>query len=124
MYQKIKYSVKCLAIILCFIGTVAAQFDEMYPPKRIHSPAVVRDFIGGEAHAVYVIRLRRGQHVTVRFSYNDEMTDDVPPRHNSSGFDVMRVDAFSRKLVSGSRLAVIQSALICECAGQNFEAYG
>lgn len=43
--------------------------DDGTPKKRIHSPAKVHSFIGGEAHDSYVIRARKGQVMTVEISW-------------------------------------------------------
>ena len=54
------------AVIVGLAVTAGAQ-DEPDPikPTRLHSPALVRDYIGGESHAVYVIRAKKGQTMTV-----------------------------------------------------------
>lgn len=45
---------------------------ETSPPRRLWAPATVRGFIGGESHAGYVVRARKGQVLTVRLSWRRE----------------------------------------------------
>jgi len=66
--RKIKLLLVVLASVLITAGIVAAQGDTT-PKKRLYSPAVVRDVIGGQSHNSYVIRARRGQTMTVRISW-------------------------------------------------------
>ncbi len=66
--QKIKLSLGALGIVLFAASLAAAQRDTT-PKKRLSSPAVVRDVIGGESHNSYVIRARRGQTLTVSVSW-------------------------------------------------------
>jgi hypothetical protein len=48
-----------------------AQVDTS-PPRILRSPATVRGFIGGESHAGYVVRARKGGVLTVRLSWRRE----------------------------------------------------
>jgi hypothetical protein len=60
-----------VAALLLAAGVAAAQLKPA-PPKRLRVPAAVRGFIGGESHDSYVVRVRRGQTLTVRLSWRRE----------------------------------------------------
>lgn len=51
------------------------------PKKRLHSPATVRGFVGGESMDLYVIRARKGRTMTVQISWRKE-------EDNTAGFSV------------------------------------
>ena len=59
-----------LALITAFANPSLAREQEYV--ERLHSPATVRGFIGGESHDTYVIRARKGQIMTVRISWRRE----------------------------------------------------
>ena len=63
--RKIKLLSGVLTILLSAASFAAAQSDTT-PKKRLRSPAVVRDIIGGESHNSYVIRAPRGKTMTAR----------------------------------------------------------
>jgi len=48
---------------------IACAQDDTTPKKRLRSPVTVRGFIGGESHDSYVIRVRKGQILSVRISW-------------------------------------------------------
>lgn len=56
------------AFLLLATSLTWAQEDKT-PKKRLRSPATARGLIGGEAHASYVIRARKGQTMTVQISW-------------------------------------------------------
>jgi hypothetical protein len=58
--------------ILFLIMTVAWAQEDTTPKKRLRSPATVEGFIGGESHDSYVIRVRKGQVMTVQISWKPE----------------------------------------------------
>lgn len=72
--KRVHRSILWLAAI-AILGVAAhstyAQEDTV-PKKRLRSPAVARGEIGGESHASYVIRARKGQTLTVRISWKIE----------------------------------------------------
>jgi hypothetical protein len=45
--------------------------------KRLHSPATVKGFIGGESHNSYVVRARQGQVMTVQISWRRERDNEM-----------------------------------------------
>ena len=57
-----------LAALLLATNIVRAQEYT----QRLRSPATVRSVVGGESHASYVIRARKGQIMTVRISWQHE----------------------------------------------------
>lgn len=57
-----------LAALLLAANVVWAQEDTT-PKKRLRSPATASGVIGGEAHAGYVIRARKGQTMTVQITW-------------------------------------------------------
>jgi len=89
MKRELHRSILWLAAI-AILGVAAhstyAQEDNV-PKQRLRSPAVVRGAIGGEAHASYVIRARKGQLLTVRISWRRE-------GDNSASFSVTKSASF------------------------------
>jgi len=66
--RTISLAIVALATILLSANAARAQEDTT-PKKHLRSPATVRGIIGGESHASYVIRARRGQTLTVNISW-------------------------------------------------------
>lgn len=60
-----------ITIVLLAVNVAWAQEDKT-PKKRLRSPATARGFIGGESHDSYVIRVRKGQTMTVQISWKIE----------------------------------------------------
>ena len=58
--------------ILLLIMNVAWAQEDTTPKKRLRSPATVKGFIGGESHDSYVVRVRKGQVMTVQISWKRE----------------------------------------------------
>ncbi len=56
-------------VILLLTANVAWAQEDTTPKTRLRSPATVKGFIGGESHAGYVIRARKGQTMTVQISW-------------------------------------------------------
>jgi hypothetical protein len=82
------------ALLLSAFGglLLIANVTEAQSPaftKRLHSPASVRGFIGGESHDSYVIHVRSGRVLTVRISWRQEGDNraefDVSESPNSDG---------------------------------------
>jgi len=59
------------ALLVIFSAQITQAQDPMQK-KRLRSPATVRDLIGGESQDHYVIRARKGQTLTVSFSWKKE----------------------------------------------------
>ena len=59
------FSAWALVILLFAANVTMAQTDSI-PKKRLQSPAIVKGNVGGEAHDSYVIRVRKGQILTVK----------------------------------------------------------
>jgi hypothetical protein len=59
------------AIVLLSTASVCQAQPET-PKQRLRSPATVRDGIGGEAQNHYVIRAKKGQRMTITFSWTKE----------------------------------------------------
>jgi hypothetical protein len=60
--------VVALAIVFC-VANVANGQEYV---KRLRNPAAVKGLIGGESHNSYVIRVRKGQTLTVQISWKHE----------------------------------------------------
>jgi hypothetical protein len=60
------------AVILFLATASVCQAQPETPKQRLRSPATVRNFIGGESQDHYVIRARKGQRLTVAFSWRKE----------------------------------------------------
>ena len=63
-----------LLTVMTLLPTAKVTGAQIQPlvSKRLHSPASVRGFIGGESHDEYVIQVRRGRVLTVRLSWRRE----------------------------------------------------
>ncbi len=58
------------AMTILFLTTGAAQAQtDSVKKKRLPNPAVVKGFVGGEAHDSYVIRARKNQTLKVQISW-------------------------------------------------------
>ncbi len=57
-----------MAIVVLAVNVVWAQ-DDPTPKKRLRNSATAKGEIGGESHDSYVIRVRKGQTLTVEFSW-------------------------------------------------------
>ena len=70
-----KIKLKCalnaliLVVIVLFAADLMSAQTDSARKQRLKSPAVVKGYIGGEAHDGYVIRARKGQTMTVRISW-------------------------------------------------------
>ena len=63
-----------LLTVMTLLPTAKVTGAQIQPlvSKRLHSPASVRGFIGGESHDEYVIHVRRGRVLTIRLSWRRE----------------------------------------------------
>ncbi len=61
-----------ISVVLMSLVIAAAQDEttlkDSTPKRRLRNHAIARGFIGGESHDSYVIRVRRGQTMTVQLS--------------------------------------------------------
>ncbi len=58
------------AVTILFLATGAAQAQtDSVKKKRLQNSAIVRGFVGGEAHDSYVIRVRKNQTLKVQISW-------------------------------------------------------
>ncbi len=57
-----------MAIVVFAVNVVRAQ-DDTTPKKRLRNSATAKGEIGGESHDSYVIRVRKGQTLTVDISW-------------------------------------------------------
>ena len=60
-----------VGIVIVSMGSVCQAQPET-PNQRLRSPATVRSSIGGEAMDHYVIRAKKGQRMTITFSWRKE----------------------------------------------------
>ena len=81
--------VVALAILLC-LANIATGHEYV---KRLRNPATVKGFIGGESHNSYVIRVRKGQTLTVQISWKHEHDEDLGD--NEAQFDVSDLPDFA-----------------------------
>jgi hypothetical protein len=58
-------------LILSILATNAFA-QPIAKPKRVHAPATIRGFVGGEANVTYVVHVRKGQMLTVEISWKKE----------------------------------------------------
>lgn len=81
-----------LAIVLLAANVAYAQEDKT-PKKRLRSPATAKGFIGGESHDSYVIRVRKGQTMTVQISWRrkDDNRAEFTVSESSNFFDAGQV---------------------------------
>ena len=75
------------AATLLFGASVVCAQDDPEPKVRLSNPATVRGTMGGESHASYVIRARRGQRMTVSISWRKD-------GDNQAGFSISRSPNF------------------------------
>src|SRR5262245_20199955 len=67
-----------VAMLIVFLSTASvSQAQPETPKQRLRSPATVRSSIGGEAQDHYVIRARKGQTMTVTFTWRKEGDNDA-----------------------------------------------
>lgn len=91
-----------LAILLLAANVAWAQEDTT-PKKRLRSPATVKGFIGGESHAGYVIRARKGQTMTVQISWKRKADNRAEfTVSESANFSAAEV-AFGKMATNGRR---------------------
>lgn len=57
-----------MAIVVLAVNVVWAQ-DDTTPKKRLRNSATAKGLIGGESHDSYVVRVRKGQTMTVEISW-------------------------------------------------------
>lgn len=69
MVEQLRCGIFLSLIFLIASTTADAQRER---PVRIHSPATVHGFIGGESQNSYVMRARKGRTLTVRISWRHE----------------------------------------------------
>ena len=76
MNLKIKWEwlilVGMASTIVLLSTTSVCQAQPETPKQRLRSPATVREGIGGEAKNYYVIRAKKGQRMTITFSWHKE----------------------------------------------------
>lgn len=60
-----------ITVITIAAGAASAQEDAT-PKKRLNGPVTVSGEVGGEAHDSYVIRVRKGQRMTVQITWTKE----------------------------------------------------
>ena len=61
--------------------------------ERLRNPATVKALIGGESHNSYVIRVRKGQTLTVQISWKHEHDEELGD--NRAQFDVSDLPDFA-----------------------------
>ena len=63
-----------LLTVMTLLPTAKVTGAQIQPlvSKRLHSPASVRGFIGGDSHDEYVIHVRSGRVLTIRLSWRRE----------------------------------------------------
>jgi len=74
MYKYLKRAgvgLAVLAFVMLAAGMASAQ-EDLTPKKRLNGATTVTGFIGGESHDSYVIRVRKGQRMTVEISWVKE----------------------------------------------------
>src|SRR5262245_16306840 len=64
------YSLRLIFVVAILAAPVSAQTESK--PKRVHAPATLRRLVGGEANDTYVVRVRKGQRLTVQISWRKE----------------------------------------------------
>src|SRR5262245_40251348 len=88
-FPRISLVLATFTVLLLIVNVAWAQEDTA-PKKRLRSPATVKGLIGGESHDSYVIRVRKGQVMTVQISWERE--DD-----NHASFTVSEASNFHRR---------------------------
>ena len=61
----------CFAVTILAMSVSVARAQKNSTPKRLHSPAIVKNLTGGESHDEYVIRVRKNQSLTVQISWKE-----------------------------------------------------
>ncbi|MBX7174107.1 MAG: hypothetical protein K1X72_24255 [Pyrinomonadaceae bacterium] len=69
--KKICLTVFAFTVLFFAIGSAQAQTDSV-KKIRLKSPATVKGEIGGESHASYVIRVRKGQTLKVQIDWKEK----------------------------------------------------
>src|SRR5215468_9268794 len=64
--------------IVCGVANIADGHEYV---KRLRNPATVKGFIGGESHNSYVIKVRKGQTLTVQISWKHEHDKELGDNH-------------------------------------------
>jgi hypothetical protein len=73
---------KFLAVVaLAILFAVANIANGQEYVKRLRNPASVKGLIGGESHNSYVIRVRKGQTLTVQISWRHEHDENLGDNH-------------------------------------------
>lgn len=72
--------------LLLLSASICSAQEVATSKKRLHSPATVRGFVGGESQNHYVIRAHKGQRMTVQISWRRE-------GDNQASFDVSAASA-------------------------------
>jgi len=63
---------------LLFVANVAQSQEQV---KRLRGTSTVRGFIGGESHDSYVVRVRKGQTMSVQISWQPESNSELGDNH-------------------------------------------
>jgi len=87
--MRLKLETLTLVAILTLLFTASVcKAQDAKPKKRLHSPATVRGFVGGESMDNFVIHARKGQTMTVRITWrkeeNNTATFSVSPDSDSN----------------------------------------
>jgi hypothetical protein len=73
MRKSIKFGLFFLAFTILFLAVGSAQAQPETAEKvRLKSPSTVKGEIGGESHAAYVIRVRKGQTLKVQIDWKEK----------------------------------------------------
>lgn len=81
----------CLSAMLIFFAAASGRAQDPTPKKRLRAPATVRGLIGGESIDHYVIRARKGQTITITFTWKKE-------ENNTASFSVSSAAATGPQL--------------------------
>ena len=106
--MRIKPTRVCLLLMalmsVLFAANVVWAQDDTTPKKRLQSPATARGFIGGESHDGYVIRVRKGQTLTVDLSWRlkDDNRAEFTVSESSNFFNGEQVN-FGKSSDNGKR---------------------
>jgi len=82
-----------LVFTLAILFSVADIANGHEYVKRLRNPATVKGFIGGESHNSYVIRVRKGQTLTVQISWKHE--HDKEQGDNEAQFSISDLPDFA-----------------------------
>src|SRR5262245_28336011 len=80
MRAKVLNQSLCLLAIAILFGVASVAQGQEYV-KRLRNPASVKGIIGGESHNSYVIRVQKGQTLTVQISWRQEHDKDLGDNH-------------------------------------------